>query len=243
MGELCLGMVVMTLAHSVRQLAVWLLLLVTWTSADQYITFSCSLLDNAATHEVRALRWTVRPVPNIVTVEKACGLCWQFFYTDYGLKLKVAPDGAGCGSCMVDLSGKEPSPYPDSAQYRCAGFHRFEDHVSPWTDYLATDAQGRQLHTQMQSPLNNTFQLVYDYEEYLKTQELNLPYNDFIGNFTISHYHRTTEGIAAMPNIATVPSINVLGRTTVFTATAGSSCLSPWLLICFVLPMLLIQQL
>ena len=70
-------MVAMTIAKPVRQLAVWLLLLVTWTSADQYITFSCSLLDNAATHEVRALRWTVRPVPNIVTVEKACGLCWS----------------------------------------------------------------------------------------------------------------------------------------------------------------------
>ena len=67
---------------------------------------------------------------------------------------------------------------------------RFEDHVSPWTDYLALDSMGRQLHTQISSPLNNTFQLVYDYEEYLKTQELNLPYNDFIGNFTISHYHR-----------------------------------------------------
>ena len=46
-----------------------------------------------------------------------------------------------------------------------------------------------------------------------------------------------------MPIIATIPSINVLGRETVFTATAGSSCLSPWLLICSVLPMLLIQQL
>ena len=75
---------------------------------------------------------------NIFTVEKACGYCWQFWYTNYGLKLKVTPSGADCVSCTVDLSGPVPGRtplYPDSAKHRCAGYHRFEDYIAPWSDY------------------------------------------------------------------------------------------------------------
>merc|ERR1711865_270519 len=220
--------------HMMRPTLASICLLLTLTSADQYITFECRLRDNAETRELKALRWMVRPVPNVVTVEKACGMCWQFFYTDYGLKLKVAPDGAACGSCMVDLSGREPSPYPDSAQHRCAGFHRFEDHISPWTDYDVRDQQGRQTRPVTMDPINRTFQLVYDYEEFQKTQELQLPYSDFIGNFTISHYHRTVEGIGMRPQIQTVPSINVKGRSSVFVSTSASAArISPWFVVIF----------
>ena len=72
--------------------------------------------------------------------------------------------------------------------------YRFEDHIAPWTNLSAP-------YTQHPSPVNTTFLLAYDYDEYVKSVGLGVTYNDFIGNFTLTEYRRTAEGNAPRPHI------------------------------------------